>query len=122
MQGARDKQKQTNADYKFESHGHSFNFEDLWDESDEEFWHEFDELFGANPEFGKQHFAQHFAHHSAHKHMHPGAGGGGGADENCRTISKKVGNSITTHTECVSKKVESHVTNHLTGDFAAIED
>lgn len=93
----------------YEDRGHNFfNFEDFFQEEPESFTHNHygyePHMFGDGSSFFGSHFGYnaHHAHHAHHGHhghhesrVHHNSGG-----RSCRTVTQRVGNMVTTYTQC----------------------
>lgn len=110
----RDAHNRAHQQAHFKAH-FGFNFDDLWDDDDLQQGHNgggsffgehfgfpdlgnfgFDHLFGGG-EVNEQHqYTQHF--HNIHQQVHTSSGGGGG--QKCVTKTQKIGNTVTTFTQC----------------------
>ncbi|XP_015929156.1 dnaJ homolog subfamily B member 9 [Parasteatoda tepidariorum] len=74
-----------------------FNFDDLFSDFEEESesagWNDFGDFFGSQDSFFGSHFGSNMAHvHSQKKTF--------SSDKRCRTITQRVGNMVTTYTQC----------------------
>lgn len=76
----------------------AFNMEDLFSDFDDEDGGRmpFGEVFGSGESFARSHFARHAQnHHSNMFHQRSGDGQG-----HCKTVRQRVGNMVTTYTQC----------------------
>ncbi|XP_077488734.1 dnaJ homolog subfamily B member 9-like [Amblyomma americanum] len=82
--------------------GNAFNMDDLFSDFDDdrgEDWMQggmpFGEVFGGGDSFARSHFARHAQNHHANVFHQRSSGGG-----HCKTVTQRVGNMVTTYTQC----------------------
>lgn len=77
----------------------AFNMDDLFSDFDDEDGGgrmPFGEMFGSGESFARSHFARHAQNHHGNV-FHQRSGGGQG---HCKTVTQRVGNMVTTYTQC----------------------